>query len=106
MDMSSKGHSLTWRGPVFHGGGRIYERLDRGLCNDRWRVQLPKSFVKVLPRVDFSDHHPIVISLKDPNMKIGLDRFKFESAWLLEKRYHDFVKNTWNNKTHEGCRLE
>ncbi|XP_058774782.1 uncharacterized protein LOC131649052 [Vicia villosa] len=61
LDLDSVGHRFTWKGPIFHGGGRIYERLDRVLSNDNWRLQFPQGFVKVFPRVDFSDHHPIVL---------------------------------------------
>lgn len=48
------------------GGIRIYERLDGALRNDEWRVLFPDAQVRVLPRMEFSDHHPIIISLKEP----------------------------------------
>ncbi|GAU32701.1 hypothetical protein TSUD_145750 [Trifolium subterraneum] len=51
MDIGSMGAKFTWRGPNYHGGQRIYERLDRALSNDKWRIQFPDGYVRVLPRV-------------------------------------------------------
>ncbi|GAU35497.1 hypothetical protein TSUD_384520 [Trifolium subterraneum] len=34
IDLGAVGPKYTWRGPLFHGGQRIFERLDRALCND------------------------------------------------------------------------
>ncbi|MCH97464.1 endonuclease/exonuclease/phosphatase family protein, partial [Trifolium medium] len=31
IDMGAMGPKFTWRGPIYHGGQRIYERLDRGI---------------------------------------------------------------------------
>lgn len=52
---------FTWRGPIYHGGQRIYEKLDRVLCNEEWHMDFSESHEKVLTRVAFSDHHPILI---------------------------------------------
>jgi exonuclease III len=57
MDCGAIGPKYTWRGPTFHDGERIFERLDRALSNDEWRLGFPNAVVKVLPRVNFSDHH-------------------------------------------------
>ncbi|MCI32166.1 hypothetical protein A2U01_0053378, partial [Trifolium medium] len=61
LDLGYVGTKFTWRGPLYHGGGRIFERLDRALCNDVWRLEFSKAFVRTLPRLEFSDHHPILI---------------------------------------------
>lgn len=66
MDLDAIGHKFTWRGPMQQGGIRIYERLGGALRNDEWRVLFPDAQVRVLPRMEFSDHHPIIISLKEP----------------------------------------
>jgi hypothetical protein len=71
MDLGSVGSKYTWRGPIFNGGQRIYERLDRALSNENWRIMFPDGYVKVLPRLDFSDHHPILISLVDGSHPIA-----------------------------------
>lgn len=31
----------TWRGPLFHKGQRIYEKLDRVLSNKEWNMEFP-----------------------------------------------------------------
>lgn len=54
MDLGFTGHKFTLRGPIYHGSERIYERLDKALCNDHWRIQFPESLVKVLTRLEFS----------------------------------------------------
>ncbi|GAU43241.1 hypothetical protein TSUD_241320 [Trifolium subterraneum] len=45
MDLGAVGPRYTWRGPIFHGGQRIFERLDRALSNDRWRLAFPEGVV-------------------------------------------------------------
>lgn len=40
-DMETRGPKFTWRGPIFHGGQIIYEKLDRALSNDNWRIRFP-----------------------------------------------------------------
>jgi hypothetical protein len=96
LDLGATGPKFTWRGPIFHGGQRIYERLDRALCNDQWRLKFPDAFVKVLTRLDFSDHHPILISpIQVPHLTAER-QFRFESAWLLEDNYENMLQSSWN----------
>jgi hypothetical protein len=98
MDLGSVGAKFTWRGPIYHGGQRIYERLDRALSNDNWRIQFPEGFVKVLPRIDFSDHHPLLIEPFGKQHNVAPKQFRFESAWLLEEYYHDMLRKNWKNE--------
>ncbi|PNX69377.1 hypothetical protein L195_g056686 [Trifolium pratense] len=66
----------------------------------------PDGYVKVLPRLDFSDHHPILISPIDGSHPIASKQFRFESAWLLEDSYMSMLKDCWkgdfdiNHKLH------
>ncbi|XP_058782140.1 uncharacterized protein LOC131656434 [Vicia villosa] len=87
---------FTWRGPVFHGGQRIYEKLDRAMSKDEWRLMFPDAYVKVLLRVEFSDHHPILINLKDEEFVYQGKPFRFENAWLTNESYNDMLLDTWN----------
>jgi hypothetical protein len=96
MDLGSVGSKYTWRGPIFHGGQQIFERLDRAMSNENWRLMFPDGYVKVLPRVDFSDHHPILISPADGSHPIAPKQFRFESAWLLEDSYMSMLNDCWN----------
>ncbi|MCH98674.1 DUF4283 domain protein [Trifolium medium] len=82
VDMGSIGPKFTWRGPIYHGGQRIYEKLDRALCNEKWRLSFPDGYVKILARVEFSDHHPILISPKDAPYIKAPRQFRFESACI------------------------
>lgn len=53
---------FTWRGLIYHGGQRIYEKLDHALCNEAMRMEFPEACVKVLTHVEFLDHRPIIIT--------------------------------------------
>jgi hypothetical protein len=97
LDLGAMGAKYTWRGPMYHGGQRIFERLDRALCNSKWSLSFPNGFVKVLTRVDFSDHHPILISPREAPHLVAPRQFRFESAWLLESTYNDMMLASWNN---------
>jgi hypothetical protein len=96
LDCGVVGPKFTWRGPSFHGGDRIFERLDRALSNDDWRISFPDAVVKVLPRVSFSDHHPLLIHLFGNNNFQRAGYFKFESAWLLEDSYIGMLESCWS----------
>jgi hypothetical protein len=92
IDIGSVGAIYTWRGPVYHGGQRIYERLDRALSNDLWRLAFPDGYVKVLPRLDFSDHHPLLICPFDGSHATAPKQFRFESAWLIDDSYYRMLE--------------
>ncbi|GAU43826.1 hypothetical protein TSUD_399190 [Trifolium subterraneum] len=97
LDLGSIGPKYTWRGPIYQNGPRIYEKLDRALSNDVWRMEFPDAYVKVLTRVDFSDHHPIlIVPFEVPRFKVPR-QFKFESAWIIEDSYFDMLHKTWNH---------
>ncbi|GAU26402.1 hypothetical protein TSUD_278470 [Trifolium subterraneum] len=95
LDMGAMGPKFTWRGPIYHGGQRIFERLDRALCNENWRLVFPDGYVKVLTRVEFSDHHPILISPKEAPFIRAPRQFRFESAWLLDNTYNSMLNASW-----------
>ncbi|MCH80961.1 hypothetical protein A2U01_0001739, partial [Trifolium medium] len=80
LDLGAMGPKFTWRGPIYHGGQRIYERLDRALCNEKWRLSFPDGYVKVLTRVSFSDHHPILIDPMGASfIRKGISRWKLQT---------------------------
>jgi hypothetical protein len=68
------------------------------LCNDSWRLEYPEAFVKTLPRLEFSDHHPILIYPFGNNVVNFAWPFKFESAWLLNASYKDMLRTCWKNE--------
>lgn len=95
MDMGAIGSKFTWRGPLYHGYSSIFEKLDRALCNVDWRLGFPEAFVKVLPCIDFSDHHPILISLHNLHNVRQPRPFRFETDWQTHSLFPDVVKNCW-----------
>lgn len=69
----------------------IYENIDIALCNEKRKVEFIDAHVKVLTRLKFSDHHPIIINT-DNNQNHGAPiLFKFESAWILVGSYQDMI---------------
>lgn len=64
LDLGSFGPKFTWKDPKSKNYDCLYERLDRGICNIDWRLLFPNAMIRVLPRVHFFDHHPIMLSLK------------------------------------------
>lgn len=96
LNMGVLGPKFTWRGPMFRGGHHIYERLDRGICNDKWNLLCPDGYVRVLPRLAFSDHHPLLINSYGNSANIHKSCFGFEGAWLTEKDYPRMLDLTWD----------
>jgi hypothetical protein len=82
MDLGAIGSKFTWRGPTYHGGQRIFERLDRALSNDSRWLEFPDGVVRVLPRLDFSDHHPLLICPMEIPHQTTNKQFHFESAMI------------------------
>jgi hypothetical protein len=106
LDLGFVGSKFTWRGPIFHGGMRIFERLDRALCNDIWRLEFPEAFVKTLPRLDFSDHHPILICPFGNDPVHVARKFRFESAWQLNDTYNNMLSTCWSDNEHVVTNLQ
>ncbi|XP_058777141.1 uncharacterized protein LOC131651499 [Vicia villosa] len=84
-DLGTKGSLYTWRGPIFNGGQRIYERLDMAISNEDWRLMFTEAQVKVLNRVYYSYHHPIVVSLDNDFVEKIPKPFRFETKHSKEK---------------------
>lgn len=88
-----------WKGPIYTRVQHIYEHLDMAVCNDSWRLQFPDGFVKVLFRLDFSDHHHLLICLHGNVRRVNNPCFRLESAWIAEDLYHNMLEACWNNET-------
>lgn len=76
------------------GYERIYEKLDKMLCNNDWRLLFENAKVRVLHRT-YSDHHPSLIQLDPTTYNLRSKLFMFEMAWLQHKEYAAFVKENW-----------
>lgn len=95
MDLGAVGHRCTWRGSR-KNGVRIFRRLDRGVCNDLWRLAFPDVVVKVHTRVDFSDHHPISINMAGLHRAGRRRPFQFERAWQAHQSFNEIIGTCWN----------
>ncbi|MCH82272.1 hypothetical protein A2U01_0003073 [Trifolium medium] len=51
---------------------------------------------RVLTRLEYSDHHPIIISPKEAPHPVAKRQFRFESAWLMEDTYTNMLRQSWN----------
>lgn len=71
-----------------------HEKLDRVLCNVIWRNSYPKAHVKVLHRLEFSDHHPLLLTLVDKDLRKVPKSFKFECSWLIEDSFDHLLKTS------------
>lgn len=85
INLSAAGLRYIWRGSVQRGFRRVYERLDRVLCNVEWRDLFLGASVFNLPRVK-SDHHPILLKIERERSgnKDNLP-FLFEFAWTTSE---------------------
>lgn len=72
---------------------RIYEKLDRVFCNALWRNLYPEAHVKVLHRMELSDHHLVLLTLMDKDLRQVPKSFKFECAWLVENTFEKMLKS-------------
>lgn len=96
--MGSFGFPFSWRGPVTYWRMRIYEKLDLVFCNDTSRDMYSEALVRVLHRLEFFDHHPILLTLMDKDFRQAPKSFKFECARLVKNSFEDMLKATWNNQ--------
>lgn len=80
LDLNFEGVPFTWCNNRFRNQGEalVGQRLDRAICNTKWRTLFPKAKTINLPFSE-SDHGPIVVLL-DPNCRSG-PKLHFQSMW-------------------------
>lgn len=72
----------------------ISRRLDRGLCDDNWRLNFPEATVEHLVRRK-SDHNPLLLRCTN-NVSVPSGRpFRFLAAWCTHEEYPDIVRGAW-----------
>lgn len=98
LEIDAIGPCYTWRGPVVGNYERIFEKLDRGFCNEGWRIGFPEGLCKVLPRLGTSDHNPLLFLLDGVCSGNGQRPFRFEKMWLTHEKFDDFVAEKWNGQ--------
>ncbi|CAA0830270.1 Unknown protein [Striga hermonthica] len=86
-----EGSRFTWK------WGRVHERLDRALVNEKWDTPFGKTVVKHLPSA-MSDHSPLLISFRG---RVNLPKrggfFKYWAAWEAHDNWEDWLTANWNN---------
>lgn len=90
QDMGFIGEKFTWQ------RGQIRERLDRGVCNQRWSQMFPNAGLFNL-EFSRSDHRPLLIDTEHHNSdSTGAPaRIFFEARWLKEPEFGDKVQQAW-----------
>ncbi|KAL2896372.1 hypothetical protein RDABS01_038156 [Bienertia sinuspersici] len=97
MDLGYVGLQQTWWNGQ-DGGGRVYERLDRMVGNERWMEEFPLLCV-YHPNKGNSDHFPFkLIECKRQSKKRQRGSiFRFEDFWLTSSMCQEVVSSAWQN---------
>ncbi|XP_070004098.1 uncharacterized protein LOC142163515 [Nicotiana tabacum] len=90
LDLDFKGCKFTWSNHRRKGKGLIMERLDRVYANIDWLDQYLEASIIHLPKT-YSDHNPILISLKDKNLAYIEKPFHLESMWCSHPDFINIV---------------
>lgn len=104
MDMDYFGSNFTWQKQC-RGGRMVARRLDRALCDLRWRMAFPDATVEHLVR-RHSDHNPILMRCSNHEDLREGKPFRFQAAWCTHADYPMVVRNAWGkNKTNIAMAL-
>jgi len=98
IDLGFTGSPFTWtRG--LSPDTKKYARLDRGLCNQEWRLFFEE--IGVHHRLqNQSDHCAILIAPYGfLPLKQTFEPFKFQAAWLTHDIFIEYLKENWKSDT-------
>jgi len=87
-DLKSTGKGRSWHNNS-QGNKRIYGKLDRALCNNKWIDLLPESFVEHR-NISSSDHTPMILHLL-PLTNTGPMPFRFFNHWIHCQGYKELA---------------
>ncbi|XP_021826059.1 uncharacterized protein LOC110766949 [Prunus avium] len=109
VDLGFSGAKFTWCNKR-NAEGIIWKRLDRGLCNIKWRLLFPEAHLSHLPRVN-SDHCPVLVSLDSNHYpERNCTPFRFQAMWMSHPDFPDFIHAHWNtgdgNASQKAARLK
>lgn len=90
-DIQYTGARYTWN------NGRIWSKIDRAMCNQRWLVEGAYAMANFLPPGCVSDHSPCVVSLFDVQ-RSPKTCFMFFNMWANHEEFLDLVKQVWENE--------
>ena len=72
LDIETYGRKFTWKGSGNLDYDKLFENLDKALCNVDWHLGFIEALVRMLMRA-ISNHHPIISNLKGKSAP-SLDR--------------------------------
>ncbi|KAJ8432647.1 hypothetical protein Cgig2_011813 [Carnegiea gigantea] len=77
---------------------RKYAQLDRGHCNEQWRMRFEEASVRHLLQNKL-DHSPLLISLHGlTSVQPTMRPFRFQVARLSHTLFEDFLKDNWKQQ--------
>lgn len=85
IEIDCLGSKFTWRGPQVGDYERVFEKLDRCLCNGAWRVRFAKGVCKVLTRLSCSGYYPLSLLIDEVCLIEVLDLYILSKHGLLMK---------------------
>ncbi|XP_041000717.1 uncharacterized protein LOC121246597 [Juglans microcarpa x Juglans regia] len=80
VELPFSGNGFSWCNRQL-GMARSRARLDRALCNSKYKDLYPSGRIQYLPRRT-SDHSPMVLGLSVSSTKYGHTSFKFQYMWI------------------------
>ena len=83
IDLGFKGNPFTWK-KYFRDGQTLWERLDRGLANNKWLLRYGGTAVHHLT-CSTLEHCPLFIEPEMVEPTNPEKPFHFEEVWLAEK---------------------
>ncbi|XP_022774056.1 uncharacterized protein LOC111316331 [Durio zibethinus] len=91
------GSNFTWTRT--EDGGKILERLDRGLCDTHFLTLFPSLLERHLMSTT-SDHLPLLFSLRESNMGNWRSNrtFGFENMWVGRAECEEIINMEWRNR--------
>ncbi|KAK2661511.1 hypothetical protein Ddye_000085 [Dipteronia dyeriana] len=104
---------IGFRGPNFtlsnkkKGNSLVIERLDKGVCNKKWRILFPNFDIRHLEFLG-SDHRPLLLGFSEAlNRGHGGDsghkrRFYFEECWADDEECQEIVSSVWEDSVQRG----
>ncbi|KAF5477452.1 hypothetical protein F2P56_004092 [Juglans regia] len=73
---------------------RSWARLDRALCNSKFKDLYLSGRIQYLPRRT-SDHSPMVLGLSVSSARYGHTSFKFQYMWTNHEDFWRCVSSSW-----------
>ncbi|XP_057251813.1 uncharacterized protein LOC130591882 [Beta vulgaris subsp. vulgaris] len=92
-DLKSTGAYYTWNNKQ-EGEARVFSKLDRALCNDKWLEMLPTSEAWFMPEGLF-DHSPILVRVHKEIVQ-GNKPFKYYQMWSKAPDFQRRVSDAWS----------